>query len=371
MAELHSNKQASSSAPYATPIDDEDQEQPFRLLDLPDELWVKIGKMVIDDWRPIKLTTPADFDLLKRVPAVIMDPPPILHTCSALRNELRLYYYSSDKFKVGVSRSGLMWRSAQDLVGRYLVAIGPEARRQLRGYYIKDSILSPTTRTPQEPSQTWKSCGIGMAFVPERKSHTGDRSTSSPGDAASLVSKVTPRAIEVQPFRLFDLPDELWVRIGKMVIHDTKAINVGRITLCSDKKGCDAGHEAEEWLVPSCKLTPPAILQTCSWLRNELRGTYYRDKVAVRVVWEWAPYPEIYSLLGRYLRMIGPKARSQIQGAMSDDIWLVPKRPTPEPQWCRYVDWEIEMMLEAQRTIHPSSEPGHEMHELWYKIKFL
>ncbi|SMY24042.1 unnamed protein product [Zymoseptoria tritici ST99CH_1A5] len=194
MAGLHSNKQsahaskASSSAPHAAPTYDEDQEQPFRLLDLPDELWVKIGKMVIDDWRSIKLTTPADFDFLKRVPAAKMDPPPILHTCSALRNELRLYYYGSDKFEVGVRRAGVMWRSAQDLVGRYLVAIGPEARRQLRGYYIKDSILNPTSRAPQEPSQTWKGLGIDMALVPEWKSHTCDW---PPGPRDTLRWKIT------------------------------------------------------------------------------------------------------------------------------------------------------------------------------------
>ncbi|SMR52525.1 unnamed protein product [Zymoseptoria tritici ST99CH_3D1] len=199
--------------------------------------------------------------------------------------------------------------------------------------------------------------------------------TSSPGDAASLASEVAPHATEEQPFRLFDLPDELWVRIGKMVVQDIKTIKVGRITLCSGKKGCDAGHEAEDWLIPSCELTPPAILQTCSWLRNELRGGYYRDKVAVRVVWDWGwdsgRTADLYSLLGRYLRMIGPEARKQIQGTMSDDVWLTPKAPTPEPQWCRYADWEIEMMLEGQRTAQPSDPRVRPADEMWYKITFI
>ncbi|SMQ50374.1 unnamed protein product [Zymoseptoria tritici ST99CH_3D7] len=199
--------------------------------------------------------------------------------------------------------------------------------------------------------------------------------TSSPGDAASLASEVAPHATEEQPFRLFDLPDELWVRIGKMVVQDIKTIKVGRITLCSGKKGCDAGHEAEDWLIPSCELTPPAILQTCSWLRNELRGGYYRDKVAVRVVWDWGwdsgRTADLYSLLGRYLRMIGPEARKQIQGTMSDDVWLTPTAPTPEPQWCRYADWEIEIMLEGQRTAQPSDPRVRPADEMWYKITFI
>ncbi|SMR52527.1 unnamed protein product [Zymoseptoria tritici ST99CH_3D1] len=194
MAGLHSNRQsapvskASSSAPHAAPTDDEDQEQSFRLLDLPDELWVKIGKMIIDDWRPINLTTAADFDVLKCVPTAKMRPPPILHTCSALRNELRPYYYGGDKFEVGIQWYGFGRRSALDLVGRYLVAIGPEARRQLRGYYIKDSILNPTSRAPQEPSQTWKGLGIDMALVPEWKSHTCDW---PPGPRDTLRWKIT------------------------------------------------------------------------------------------------------------------------------------------------------------------------------------
>ncbi|SMR52500.1 unnamed protein product [Zymoseptoria tritici ST99CH_1A5] len=122
---------------------------------------------------------------------------------------------------------------------------------------------------------------------------------------------------ETQTFRLFDLPDELWLRIGKMVIDDAPAIN---LTLRSSTS--------------ATRVIQPPILQTCAALRNELRMEYFRKKITV-TVGDTAGL-RVYAKLGRYLRAIGPEARRQIR-----------VRPPPMSKF-RY--WEWDMMFTPRRT---------------------
>ncbi|SMR52532.1 unnamed protein product [Zymoseptoria tritici ST99CH_3D1] len=145
--------------------------QPFRLLDLPDELWSKIGKMVIDDIPSLHVALPPprsyfttgslvsallpniDYNVesfyyyhheridnstyfIDKLSAPEFKTPAVLQTCSALRNELRLYYYSSNKIGVTMGpRDG--YNTPDDRhVGNYLRAIGADARRQLGAFEV-------------------------------------------------------------------------------------------------------------------------------------------------------------------------------------------------------------------------------------------
>ncbi|SMQ50375.1 unnamed protein product [Zymoseptoria tritici ST99CH_3D1] len=109
---------------------------PFRLLDLPDELWAEIGRLVIEDLPTIELdswdfTDPESTSMALAVPG-------ILQTCSALRNELRSDYYRSNKIEVRLYNSPEIYcPEALDDVRLHLQAIGPEARRLLTGYRIE------------------------------------------------------------------------------------------------------------------------------------------------------------------------------------------------------------------------------------------
>ncbi|SMR51352.1 unnamed protein product [Zymoseptoria tritici ST99CH_1E4] len=197
---------------------------------------------------------------------------------------------------------------------------------------------------------------------------------------SSLVSEpplsyVATAHPEAQPFRLFDLPDELWVRIGKMVIGDTPAMRVSKVTIRpaleprSRNKSSSKGHGID--------LNPPAILQTCSALRRELRAEYYRHNVTL-VTSVYDDYKDgLQSLsatdkLGRWLLMIGPEARREVRGICHDDFarrkfatltapgfgalkwgmgrWefetiLTLKRfPAPESETFDWVDWEIKFL---------------------------
>ncbi|KJY00141.1 hypothetical protein TI39_contig341g00015 [Zymoseptoria brevis] len=105
-------------------------------------------------------------------------------------------------------------------------------------------------------------------------------------------------ATEAQTFRLFDMPDELWLRIGKMVIDDVPTINVRALRKFLWPK---RGSDSYKYATYSATLTPPAILQTCAALRKELRNTYYREKVTVTASCTLGPHS--YIILDRYLRM--------------------------------------------------------------------
>ncbi|SMQ50376.1 unnamed protein product [Zymoseptoria tritici ST99CH_3D7] len=162
----------------------DNQPQPFRLLDLPDELWAKIGKMVIDDLPSLSIELPPSADEVKAVgiddiskgvdaSSKQMDEtaqdtaeseyfhnrllnsghgaPAILRTCRVLRKELRSYYYSANQVQVTID----LWncyKIVSNNVGQYLEVIGPEARRQLKSYEVlKGEDFLPYEPTPEPP----------------------------------------------------------------------------------------------------------------------------------------------------------------------------------------------------------------------------
>ena len=63
--------------------------QSFRMLNLPPELWSKIGEYAIDTAPKVNVW-PRNMDELS-----ILDQPPITRTCNALRSELLSYFYGT------------------------------------------------------------------------------------------------------------------------------------------------------------------------------------------------------------------------------------------------------------------------------------
>ncbi|KAK4497309.1 hypothetical protein PRZ48_011759 [Zasmidium cellare] len=99
--------------------DVEDEEvKPFRLLDLPPEIWSKIGKMVIDDIPEVTMYT------FRRFPCKDHQAP-ILRTCRVVREELLPYFWEAG-VKVTCSY-GLELGYLRDL----LAHVGEEHRRAM------------------------------------------------------------------------------------------------------------------------------------------------------------------------------------------------------------------------------------------------
>ncbi|SMR52496.1 unnamed protein product [Zymoseptoria tritici ST99CH_3D1] len=148
---------------------------------------------------------------------------------------------------------------------------------------------------------------------------------------SSNSTKATIRAPS-QPFRLLDLPDELWVRIGIMIIEDSPLNRAGSY--------------------PHYRLMkPPAILQTCSALRKELRPVYFETKVAITPESRFDLLCHRH-ILGEFLRTIGAEARRQMEFKF-DGGWTVPTKEPPrfprrELSVLRRALWGVEFKLEGK-----------------------
>ncbi|SMQ50378.1 unnamed protein product [Zymoseptoria tritici ST99CH_3D7] len=152
--------EVSSSSSDIAPVKNE--EQPFRLFDLPDELWVKIGQMATEDLPAIELFLPGrhtsrHHELSKLFSE--LKTPAILQSCSALRKELRLHYYGGNKIRVTIDEL-----SAVGSLRPYLQAIGSDARCLLDGFTMEgrehwdaDAVLEP----PHDLPASW---GVELAL---------------------------------------------------------------------------------------------------------------------------------------------------------------------------------------------------------------
>ncbi|SMR52516.1 unnamed protein product [Zymoseptoria tritici ST99CH_3D1] len=178
---------------------------------------------------------------------------------------------------------------------------------------------------------------------------------------------------EAQPFRLFDLPDELWVRIGKMVIDDTPAMKVSKVvTRPALEPSSRNKNSSKEYGID---LNPPAILQTCSALRRELRAEYYRHKVTLATSVNYkhgSNSLSAISKLGQWLLIIGPEARQEVQGIYHGDfarrgVAILAAPGCGASKW-GMGRWEFEMMLTPKRYPPAGSETSDWVH---WEIKFL
>ncbi|KJY00147.1 hypothetical protein TI39_contig341g00008 [Zymoseptoria brevis] len=175
--------------------------------------------------------------------------------------------------------------------------------------------------------------------------------------------------MHAQVFRFFDLPDELWVRIGKMVIDDAPGINTPpkhmSMALFNKQLFKDAAEASPSWLIittrqgshqaksdpqtiaelrkthakddtkngtavgdedatitvlsprmiakvcPGCFPPPPAITQSSALLRRELLTYFYKTKVDL--VFNWRDTIGDVPILA-WLRSIDPLWLPTIQG---------------------------------------------------------
>ncbi|SMR51331.1 unnamed protein product [Zymoseptoria tritici ST99CH_1E4] len=139
------------------------------------------------------------------------------------------------------------------------------------------------------------------------------------------------QATEIQPFRLLDLPDELWVRIGKMVVDDSPGIITPAETAQSILVPKHRAGSQENPIVvdedPAASLLstaedlkyilntyfppPPAISQTNSRLRRELLAYYYKTKI--NLIFTWRDVLSAYPF-GVWLNTVDPGMRRIMQG---------------------------------------------------------
>ncbi|KJY00143.1 hypothetical protein TI39_contig341g00013 [Zymoseptoria brevis] len=349
---------ASSSSAISTAVSS-GTAQPFRLLDLPDELWIKIGKMIIDEL-PVtdiemhglfedgdSFLNPESFTALK-VLAPGVKPPAILQTCSGLRKESSLDYYKS---KITVSMEQIPYKK-QELVGMYLRSIGADAREQIFGAVaIKRRPNKGKTRIrevrgsrqlstqkkkeagdPSESEQKHEEVKQEQEEQEDTKQEEGDQADdqeiakvdgrshegdphktndqdggaeedghrySSPLPTSTLTLSATGR-----PTSLLDLPEELRIEIGKMVIDDLPITIIQAIADVSPEYSERCGHihyQNIDTLSPGP--LPPAILQTSSALRRELRPVYFREKIVIENSIRSAA-PRLL-LLDQYMGLVG------------------------------------------------------------------
>ncbi|SMY24027.1 unnamed protein product [Zymoseptoria tritici ST99CH_1A5] len=308
--------------------------QPFRLLDLPDELWVKIGTMAIDGLPGSHVTGHLKCDPKQ---------PAILQTCASLRSELRLDYFRT---KVFINPQMAVLLKHRQKYGEYLHAIGADARQlitiRFNGGWYEPKDFSPEVKKKLKatlqgawPGLKFKldSEWIGIKYLKRRWS-----SKMTQAQFKINTSKMSPNSTTAtirapsQPFRLLDLPDELWVRIGIMIIEDSPLNRAGSY--------------------PHYRLMkPPAILQTCSALRKELRPVYFETKVAITPESRFDLLCHRH-ILGEFLRTIGAEARRQME-VKFDGGWTVPTKEPPrfprrELSVLRRALWGVEFKLEGK-----------------------
>ena len=99
----------------------------------------------------------------------------------------------------------------------------------------------------------------------------------------------------IKPFRLLDLPPEIWSNIGKLVVDETETITAYIIYQCAR-----AAEPADT--------RQPAVTRTCRILRSELLAYYYKHKVDARMTPTSAASPKV----GKWLRAIGQQNRMVI-----------------------------------------------------------
>ncbi|SMR51330.1 unnamed protein product [Zymoseptoria tritici ST99CH_1E4] len=132
-----------------------------------------------------------------------------------------------------------------------------------------------------------------------------------------------------QPFRLLDLPDELWVRIGKMLIDNALGVttpglpsNLSFVAKTSPAvedfpgDGCfdevqSEGHQYSKKVLSAHFPPLPAVTQTCSILRNELLVYYYQTKINLTFTWRDLTSTKY---LCAWLQKTDPQRRRMVRG---------------------------------------------------------
>lgn len=144
-----------------------------------------------------------------------------------------------------------------------------------------------------------------------------------------------------QPFRLLDLPPEIWSKIGRLVVDGAAICTQDTIT----------------------KAKRPAITRTCLVLRNELLPYFYRTKVRICVCLLGSKM----KIIGKWLRSIDVMRRSSVKVLT---VWIMDEhlRGKGDRQGrgriesvtsCVREKWKLEMSMEIETEEGPGS---------WYKV---
>ncbi|SMQ50363.1 unnamed protein product [Zymoseptoria tritici ST99CH_1A5] len=201
--------------------------------------------------------------------------------------------------------------------------------------------------------------------TPDMESAKASAHLKSP-ETAIIISDSPPAADEAQqqqrPFRLLDLPDELWAKIGRMVIDDAPKITL-RGKRVEFQSPWSIAWGRKTWDLEKCDLNPPGILQTCSALRRELRADYYRQKMVIYVAAYHARRENI-EIIGRFLRAIGPDARKHIQGSYGEFLVRGVHEGPRQPRLNDLSHWKVEFMLTLE-------VPSSSTERIDWKIDFL
>ncbi|KAK4497317.1 hypothetical protein PRZ48_011767 [Zasmidium cellare] len=121
----------------------------------------------------------------------------------------------------------------------------------------------------------------------------------------TLILKKAPDEVEAKPFRLLDLPPELWIKIGQMTIDALAPIENKDIITWS-----------RSWHTGKKPNQKPTLALTCHQLHAELMPYFYNTKM--KLTWELNSYFEVH--LGKWLNCIGAENRKHVKG-MRALVW--------------------------------------------------
>ncbi|KAK4497310.1 hypothetical protein PRZ48_011760 [Zasmidium cellare] len=141
-----------------------------------------------------------------------------------------------------------------------------------------------------------------------------------------------------EPFRLLDLPPELWVKIGKYAIDDAPKVTEQNFLEASDIKHSEWASVKEA----RAALIQPAITKICQVMRNELLPYYYQAKF--HVVFNTLADHLIYDVFAEWLSAGGGKYLRYFQSGLWAE--LVQGGPSKLRMKTRIRQWVVPVKLE-------------------------
>ncbi|KAK4612296.1 hypothetical protein CLAFUW4_13450 [Fulvia fulva] len=121
---------------------------------------------------------------------------------------------------------------------------------------------------------------------------------------SNIVTDQNPRDQE-KPFRLLDLPAEIWSKIGKLAIDNTTTLTASNIKCLKPQYHGRSSYDRSAAI-------QPAITRTCRALRYELLHYYYRTTIAIHTK-DGEDALEL-DAIGDWLRSIGAVNRRCVSG---------------------------------------------------------
>lgn len=100
---------------------------PFGLLDLPPELWIRICRLIVEDWHIIHVHQNMDHSRSLKT----IYQPAITRTCRIIRGEILKYFYANNRFEVHCT-----WRWPNEHPAAWLSCIGPKNYTLIRSCRI-------------------------------------------------------------------------------------------------------------------------------------------------------------------------------------------------------------------------------------------